>query len=98
MIFFVKFSDALIMTQDKGLNRSAAMKAMLIKAWRERWTASQFGTQIKTLVTKSSPAEDADLAEQILSLSANGPSPNRLLLDLLDHSIASQVDNFIFNT
>ncbi len=85
------------MTQDKGLNRSAAMKAMLIKAWRERWTASQFGTQIKTLVTKSNPAEDADLAEQILSLSANGPSPNRLLLDLLDHSIASQVWNFIFD-
>jgi len=82
------------MTQDKGLNRSAAMKAMLIKAWRERWTASQFGTQIKTLVTISSPAEDADLAEQILSLSANGPSPNRLLLDLLDHSIASQLTSY----
>ena len=47
--------------------------------------------KIKTLVNKTNSVDDADLAEQIINLSANGPSPNRLLLDLLDHSIASQV-------
>jgi len=88
-----EISDA-IMTQDKTLNRSVALKAMLIKAWRERWTPSQFGTQIKTLVNKTNSVDDADLAEQIINLSANGPSPNRLLLDLLDHSIASQLTSY----
>ena len=38
---------------------------------------------------------DVELADQIISLTANGPSPNQLLLDLLDHSIASQVNTFL---
>jgi len=84
------------MTQDKFGGRNTAVKAMLIRAWRERWTPSQFGTQIKSLVNKSSMAGemDVELADQIISLTANGPSPNQLLLDLLDHSIASQLTSY----
>eukprot|EP00088_Acartia_fossae_P050636 TRINITY_DN5673_c0_g1_i5.p1 TRINITY_DN5673_c0_g1~~TRINITY_DN5673_c0_g1_i5.p1 ORF type:complete len:979 (-),score=210.43 TRINITY_DN5673_c0_g1_i5:217-3153(-) len=82
------------MTLDKHGARNTALKGMLIRAWRERWTPSQFGTQIKTILNKSSAGEDVELADQIIALSANGPSPNKLLLDLLDHSLASQLTTY----
>jgi len=79
------------MTQDKSGARSSAVKLLLIRAWRERWTPSQYGTQIKSVMGRGVSAEDIGLAEHLIQLSMNGPSPNQLLLSLLDHSLASQL-------
>ena len=34
------------MTTDKISGKAAQLRSMIIKAWRERWTASQYGTQV----------------------------------------------------
>lgn len=34
------------MTTEKISGKTAALRTLLIKAWRERWSASQYGTQV----------------------------------------------------
>ncbi|XP_023336538.1 mediator of RNA polymerase II transcription subunit 24-like [Eurytemora carolleeae] len=86
------FSDE--MTSDKASNRSGPVKALLIRAWRERWSHSQFGTQIKSVLGKGGADEDSGLSDNIIQLAVNGAAPNQLLLSLLDHSLASQVKSW----
>ena len=35
------------MTKGKINGKAAQLRSMIIKAWRERWTASKYGTQVK---------------------------------------------------
>ena len=56
------------MTTDKASGKTAQLKSLLMRAWRERWTASQYATQVKTVLGRVSGdvyglAELAKLAE-----------------------------------
>lgn len=35
-----------------GTNKSSQINSMLMRAWRERWTDAQWGTNIKTVIFK----------------------------------------------
>lgn len=39
-------------SQDRGQGQAEAIKALLIKSWRERWSDVQFGIQIKSLINR----------------------------------------------
>jgi len=79
------------MTTDKISGKSAQLRSMIIKAWRERWTASQYGTQVKCVLGRGVSGDVYGLADTILQQALTGPAPNQLLLSLLSHSIATQL-------
>ena len=74
--------------------KTAQLRTLAIKAWRERWTAGQFATQIKTVLGKGGSGDDYNLAECLLQQAMTGPAPNQLLLSLLDHCLASQLVSY----
>jgi len=82
------------MTQDKASNRTSAVRTLLLSAWRERWSASQFGTQVKTVVPRGVSGDDVGLADQIIQLALNGPAPNQLLLSFLNHAVAAELVSY----
>jgi len=76
---------------DKVSGKSALLKTMLIKAWRERWSASQYGTQVKSLLGRGVSGDVYCLSDSLISQAMTGPAPNQLILSLLHHSLATQL-------
>jgi len=79
------------MTMDKISGKAAQLRSMIIKAWRERWTASQYGTQVKSVLGRGVSGDVYGLADSLLHQALTGPAPNQLLLSLLSHSLATQL-------
>jgi hypothetical protein len=48
--------------------------------------------QMKTVLGRGVSGDLYSLAETLLQLALNGPAPNQLLLSLLNHSLATQVE------
>ena len=67
------------MTTDKVSGKSAQLRSLLLKAWRERWTDSQFATHVKTVLGKVS-GDVYGLADCLLQQALAGPAPNQLVL------------------
>lgn len=76
---------------EKVSGKSAALRTLLIKAWRERWSASQYGTQVKALLGRGVSGDVYGLADSLINQALTGPSPNQLMLSLLQHSLATQL-------
>ena len=80
---------------------SSAARAMVVRAWRERWSDVQWGVRLKTVLhngasTKASssssfPGDAANLSSVLLESALVGPAPNALVLGYLRHSLASRV-------
>ncbi|XP_048736976.1 mediator of RNA polymerase II transcription subunit 24-like isoform X2 [Ostrea edulis] len=69
---------------------SSKVKAVLMRAWRERWTDHQWGVHIKSVVSSSS-GENKELPEILLQQALVGPSPNALILGYLKHIVLAQL-------
>jgi len=82
------------MTTDKVSGKAAQLKTMTIKAWRERWTAAQYATQVKTVLGRGVSGDVYSLADCLLQQALTGPAPNQLLLSLLSHCLASQLVSY----
>lgn len=79
-----------------GKNRQQAISKILMKAWRERWTEYEFGTQIKFAFGKGPrlPIDSYNLTDAILQQTLIGAGVNKLLLSYLKHSLFSQLISY----
>ncbi|CAI9716342.1 Hypothetical predicted protein [Octopus vulgaris] len=69
---------------------SSLVRAVLVKAWRERWNEIRWGVCLKRVLA-SYPEENCDLAEILLQQALVGTSPNTLVMSYLRHAISSQL-------
>ena len=60
------------MTTEKGSGKSGQLKSLLMRAWRERWTASQYATQVKTVVGRGVSGDVYGLADCLLQQALTG--------------------------
>ena len=70
---------------------SAALRSLLIRAWRERWGDVQWGIQVKTVIPKGATGDSLGIPEAILAQALTGPTPNATVLGYLRNSLAAQI-------
>ena len=70
---------------------SAALRSLLIRAWRERWGDVQWGIQVKSVIPKGATGDSLQIPEAILAQALTGPTPNATILGYLRHSLAAQL-------
>ncbi len=71
-------------------DRSGAIRALLLKAWRERWTDIQWGIHLKTVLPREATGDAFNLSGLMLEQALVSPIPNALILSFLRHSLAAQ--------
>ena len=70
---------------------SAALRSLLIRAWRERWGDVQWGIQVKAVIPRGATGDSIQIPEAILAQALTGPTPNATVLGYLRHSLAAQI-------
>ena len=83
------------MTSEKvTASKSGQLRSLLMRAWRERWTASQYASQVKVVLGRGVSGDVYGLADCLLQQALTGPAPNQLVLSLLSHSLATQLVSY----
>ncbi|GAB1599287.1 mediator of RNA polymerase II transcription subunit 24-like isoform X5 [Argonauta hians] len=85
-----KISGNLVPDSSKADSVSSLVRAVLVKAWRERWNEIRWGVCLKRVLANCSD-ENCDLAEILLQQALVGTSPNTLVMSYLRHAISSQL-------
>ena len=54
------------MTSEKVSGKTGQLRSLLLRAWRERWTASQYASQVKVVLGRGVSGDVYGLADCLL--------------------------------
>jgi len=73
------------------LDKSSALRSLLVVAWRQRMTDLQFSIKLKEILPRGCTGDVYGLSGLILNAALLSPlTPNKLLLGYLEHALATQ--------